>query len=669
MAAFGSRVQELIVELQLEYENDVRLLREENNMLRYELQMAKTPSLPNGQPKKAEASEGDLDPTQNVPDEVTGPSSQDDEELDQENTEALGNSLKKAFEVTDPGTAMMIPYDLVKVLEPFAYKFPGDLDEQNMAMVITELTSINDKLEDKAGDTGAGVITDLHPVLAWTTFERLMAKKGLDMHASENTQPWIECLQSVIHSDQFRQPGGFRRHARQTNADIMIATDEDLFDKTTKRILMVVQVTSVSAVILSFVVLGVQLDNDPEDPFWLALEVLFAAVFLVEAAVNIYIRGMRGYFCGRNALWNIFDFTLTCLVILGLILTLAEVGEGPGRVLVINRGLRLVRLAKVMKLADIPFFHSFANLLSGLVVGLPWLIWVLLLLGCFIYVSAVMLRSFVLAVVPGDILDVCGGSADSIAMQDFQTHQGICKPSHMYAAEYCPNVSGCMLTIFRCAIGDCTSQAGRSLTAILSDGWGFEFDFFYAISMTCITFGLFNIITAMFIEATLSGLRKMDEEVKTSRLTDGQFLSRKIKELAQNITKVAHRLQQTGAVEANLSEKIMRKSLGASKLEQEVEIKEDEFNKIVRLQQVRALLSDLDIDIEPRVGVYKSIGKDNGSTMTISELITRLLRLRGQLHKSDIVSMQYWMQRQGFAGGSGNVQDAKAFDIADEVSV
>ena len=57
----------------------------------------------------------------------------------------------------------------------------------------------------------------------------------------------------------------------------------------------------------------------------------------------------------------------------------------------------------------------------------------------------------------------------------------------VYGEEYCGSVLRCMFSIFRCMIGDCTSAGGRSLTMILSNGFGLRFDLLYALSMVCAT--------------------------------------------------------------------------------------------------------------------------------------------------------------------------------------
>ena len=77
-----------------------------------------------------------------------------------------------------------------------------------------------------------------------------------------------------------------------------------------------------------------------------------------------------------------------------------------------------------------------------------------------------------------------------------------------YADSYCGSVMGCQFTVFRCILGDCTTADGENLVAIFSKGFGPAFDFVYCSGMVVVFFGLFNVITAIFVEATLKGLER-----------------------------------------------------------------------------------------------------------------------------------------------------------------
>eukprot|EP00971_Amphidinium_carterae_P012453 245045-Amphidinium_carterae.1 len=98
-------------------------------------------------------------------------------------------------------------------------------------------------------------------------------------------------------------------------------------------------------------------------------------------------------------------------------------------------------------------------------------------------------------------------------------HDPDCQQVHLlYGEEFFGDVPTSMFTLFRCLIGDCSTRAGQSLTAHFGEGYGIRFYIVYGVGMICIIFGLFNVITALFVESTLSGLKYNDVQKKYARM-------------------------------------------------------------------------------------------------------------------------------------------------------
>jgi len=131
----------------------------------------------------------------------------------------------------------------------------------------------------------------------------------------------------------------------------------------------------------------------------------------------------------------------------------------------------------------------------GLLLGLPWLAWTMLLLWTFVYVVAVMFR-FSIAPTSGESLVAkCGGKGDEIP-----DGSGQCQAHYLYGEEYFGTISASMFTVFRCMLQDCTTKAGRSLTMELSDGFGLSFDLMYTFGMVFLIFGIFNVVSVASID-------------------------------------------------------------------------------------------------------------------------------------------------------------------------
>merc|ERR1712190_40703 len=82
-------------------------------------------------------------------------------------------------------------------------------------------------------------------------------------------------------------------------------------------------------------------------------------------------------------------------------------------------------------------------------------------------------------------------------------------------------------------IGDFSTASGKSLSAILSRGYGGPFNAAFVIMMVMIIFGLFNIITAIFVDATTAGLKHNDAKRKYASQHERKFVRTKLHSLIQ----------------------------------------------------------------------------------------------------------------------------------------
>lgn len=64
--------------------------------------------------------------------------------------------------------------------------------------------------------------------------------------------------------------------------------------------------------------------------------------------------------------------------------------------------------------------------------------------------------------------------------------------------------------------GDYSTRGGKSMIIAMSAGYGIVFELVFVSFMIIVIFGLFNIITAIFVDSTTAGLKHND--VKRCRL-------------------------------------------------------------------------------------------------------------------------------------------------------
>eukprot|EP00913_Durusdinium_trenchii_P012978 g12186.t1 len=317
-------------------------------------------------------------------------------------------------------------------------------------------------------------------------------------------------------------------------------------------------------------------------------------------------------------------------------------------------------------------------MISAMVIGVPWLFWVTILLSGVLYICGIVLRSTV-SNASAEMSDRCG---DPDLFQFNHTGEDGCNVAYMYGEEYCGTVLKCMFTVFRCIIGDCNTKGGRPLAAIFSYFYGWRFEWFYGLSMVCMIFGMTNIITAMFVDATLSGLKYNDvlalqilligRPLARDQLRDAEAERLSLRAEDTHVSTVATRRSDppVGSVvrvaktvremrEADIDDE-PRNSKGnwsfkktflrsgsmkvSEAAEEELTLSEQEFSQVLQNGKVRNLLDDLDIELEARPGIFEAFGADADGQLSVSELVQGLMRLRGDLQKSDIVSAQMSLQ-------------------------
>jgi hypothetical protein len=91
--------------------------------------------------------------------------------------------------------------------------------------------------------------------------------------------------------------------------------------------------------------------------------------------------------------------------------------------------------------------------------------------------------------------------------------------------KYFNSLARSMFTVFRCSFGDCNTADGiSSVEAIVENrGWGFSLA--YSIFIFSVTVGLFNIISAIFVDSTANHAANVILVSQRARLDDEERLA------------------------------------------------------------------------------------------------------------------------------------------------
>ncbi|CAE7471444.1 unnamed protein product, partial [Symbiodinium sp. CCMP2456] len=403
--------------------------------------------------------------------------------------------------------------------------FSYSLEEAELEDVILELRHIYQKhvlkVNNKKGLTKSKTPTH---VIAFHQFLKCMFLEDVHKYArDEQTQLNLFILQLAIFGDEIPSTG--------TSGALVFANQKEQMKQPNRQKLIVDVMTALStlAIISSVAATGISMDFATGAPGWIVLDTVCSTILAVEVIVKLYVLKPAVYFCGPLGRWNVFDLALSGTAVVETVISLsAGSGGAQSRVAMMLRGLRIARLARLAKLVRMPLLQELATIVSGFFISLRPLFWVLLTLFMVVYFMAVVLRT----TLKGFTADSCHGDPDMFEDPDSEE----C-PFHLVQGQvYCGDVLGCMFSVFRCILGDCTTKPGQSLVMVFSDGFGLGFDLIYAFGMVVVTFGLFNIITAIFVEATLRGLKASDRQQKFTRDHQSGWMTQQLAHFVQLAT-------------------------------------------------------------------------------------------------------------------------------------
>eukprot|EP00929_Paragymnodinium_shiwhaense_P114170 TRINITY_DN824_c0_g4_i2.p1 TRINITY_DN824_c0_g4~~TRINITY_DN824_c0_g4_i2.p1 ORF type:complete len:701 (-),score=123.91 TRINITY_DN824_c0_g4_i2:418-2466(-) len=353
-------------------------------------------------------------------------------------------------------------------------------------------------------------------------------------------------------------------------------------------------------------------------------DVVFSVLFMLELAFKIRLNGLRGQFCGEASKMNLFDASLIAVDTAQLIFTqVAKATTGSWAELPsvsLFRVLRLVRLARLLRLLRYHVFDDLIAMIGGMVGGLSTLLWAGVVYVFAIYCIALMFRE---------------------AFGHYEVE-------NVY--EYFDDVPRAMFTTFRCSLGDCSTASGMPIFEHVDQQYGPGYNLIYFAFMFSFTVGLFNVISAVFVDATLAAAEKLRYSQKKARLKDEDLWCTRIFTLVRKLAERKDLDIQTDPTLIDVLEHIY-----------ELDVETTTMRDMVADPDVQRALTDLEIDPEDHEQLAEILDPDQGGSITIIELIDGLKRLRGDPKRSDIVQLDLMLRSI-----MGVVQDIQAAVVVPE---
>lgn len=374
-------------------------------------------------------------------------------------------------------------------------------------------------------------------------------------------------------------------------------------------------------IISNGLLLGVQVDPSFENwGGWFFIESAFVMMFLCELCLRIFSLGMQRFFLGPDMSWNLMDFTIVCISLIETALSQWMWSTNMFRL------IRLTRLSRLLRVMRFRMFKELVLMLRGLIGGFRTLGWAMVLLLSAVYVIALLMNSTL-------------GQSDSV---------------HMLLGEdadiYFSSVPGCMFLAFRCFIGDCSDSTGRSVLALLSSRYNIEFQIPFVMSTMLVNFGIFNLITALYIESTLEAAKQGASNPEQGR-NQAVRVATIVKKLLQRMSFLyrllqdvpskpqSYMLSENGANESRTwrGSVINMNASAHDDCDADLEITKENFLAMMSDAVVQKHLDELDVPVN-RMHLFDVLDADGSGSLIFSELVQGLLATRGEPKKSDTVA-------------------------------
>jgi len=144
------------------------------------------------------------------------------------------------------------------------------------------------------------------------------------------------------------------------------------------------------------------------------------------------------------------------------------------------------------------------------------------------------------------------------------------------------------------------------------------------------SFGLFNVIIAIYVENTVAAAKSNELVQRQRRLEDQTRFAEKIVDLVHYFW--TQRPERDPQTTFSLDEAM------------ELEVSEDCFRSCLPTTEMRELLSDLDVPKEDHADLFEICDADDSGHVTMDELVAGIRKLRGDPRRSDIVYVMLRMR-------------------------
>ena len=209
---------------------------------------------------------------------------------------------------------------------------------------------------------------------------------------------------------------------------------------------------------------------------------------------------------------------------------------------------------------------------------------------------------------------------------------------------YFRTIPASMFTAFRCFTGECVNSQGHPMTDALATKFGLTFIIPYVASYMLVTMGIFNVILAVYVDITMRAAKENDVYNAEQHARESIRVARCARELLKRFATAYRELSDAdhgpSAVGKLTSMEFTSNRAGVftdDDNHDQIEISKELFLVVIQDRGVQKLMDELDLPPD-RANMFEVIDADGNGTLHVTELVQGMLKIRGDLTKSDTVA-------------------------------
>ncbi|CAE7720451.1 CACNA1B [Symbiodinium pilosum] len=323
---------------------------------------------------------------------------------------------------------------------------------------------------------------------------------------------------------------------------------------------------------------------------FLVLQMIYAALFILEICFRLAAWGLKGFFCSDDWLWHMLDVFVWLTAVLELV---ADIMSLEAQHATSSSGFRLLRIVKIARFARairifkvLRFVRALRILLFSILHTLKSLIWSQVLLMIIIFSFAILFSDATIAyVVDNDLAQ----SFDSTTL-----------------FKYFGSPLRTMTTLFRSISGGVTWEEPANALQDVGGEWVLLFTVYVAFCL----FAVLNVMVGVFCHSAITGAEKDQDLLVQSLLQEKEGFRERFLQLFKQIDDGSGRITLL------------------------------EFENRFQDESVKALFEALELGATDAWTLFQMLDKDGDHNIDADEFIDSCIRMRGSARSVDVCGLR-----------------------------